>query len=270
MTRLAALLLLACAWAGTATAQGSNTPPDGLETFIAPDPAFGLGSADRVFLVYEEACGRPEIDIGRVATVADNDNQFLVDIYLIDRPDTACLSAPPPPRLVYIGLGQLPKGRYSVTRRLHVRTLPADEHVLTSTQTTVVRIEDTPHRAVSGAWYDPANPGTGLFVAIIPQGQIVDEGPDPDLRPYAALYLAELESAGQPAWSTGLSRFEDGVLRISMTDAGGQSPSRVLLFTYTGCGRATIADAQSPEIVTELEQVTRIDGVPNCVPPGAF
>lgn len=270
MLRFATLFALACACTGTATAQVSNPPPDGLETFIAPDPAFGLSSADRVYLVYEEACGRPEIDIGRVATVADNDNQFLVDIYLIERPDTVCLGTEPPPRPVYIELGKLPKARYSVIRRLHVRTLPSDQHVLTSTQTAVLRIEDTPHRAVSGAWYDPANPGTGLFVAIIPQGQIVDDAPEPDLRPYAALYLAELEDSGQAAWSTGLSRFEDGVLRIAMTDAGGQTPSRVLLFTYTGCGRATIADAQSPEIVTQLEQVTRIDGVPNCVPPGAF
>lgn len=250
-------------------AQSGGAALDGLSRFVLPDPTFGLSPLDRVFVVYEEACGRPQIDIARPPAIVSVGQTVAVDIYLIEREDPLCFSAPPPPRAVPVELGSLAtKGLYGVTRRLHVRAPTDTEYRLVSTQSASFRVGDTPHRAISGAWFDPDEPGTGLFVAVIPEGQIPDGNPIPDPRPFVALYLADLSRAGAPAWSTGLGRFENGVLRVAMTDGGESSPNRELVFRYLGCGRAELTDAQGPTFVTLLRQLTRIDGIPNCLPQG--
>jgi hypothetical protein len=268
MNRIAALCIALSGLVPIASAQDTGVP-DQLSAYVSPDPALGLASADRLFVAYEEFCGRPEVDDERPATVDIDGQTVNVDIFLVaPADDLVCMAPPPPPQRVHTEVGSLPMGLYQVNRRLHVRPAAGGEHTLTSTQALVLQVAGTPHRAVSGAWYDPQNPGTGLFVAIIPRGQIADEEGEVDDRPYAALYLAELNEANQPTWATGLSRFEDSILVAAMVDGGEEVSTRDLVFSYTGCGRATLADAAAPEQVVQLVQLTRVDGMPNCLPAG--
>jgi hypothetical protein len=262
--------LLMTAMAGTAAQTEQKPSLDGLESggrdsFIYPRNA--LSSADPVFVLYGDNCGRPHIDPTRAATVTEIAHQpaleasaRVVDIYLVWNPEEICLAVVMPDVLVPIALGSLGKGLHRIERRLHVREKRETTHRLVESHLGVLGVGDVPHQSLSGAWFDPSAPGTGVFISLVD----VAEG-----SPGAIVHITGLDVAGKPVWQVGMGQFENARLRVDL-QTGGTSDSagrRTLELTYQGCGRAQMRFMDAPIAVKQLTQLTSTYGVESCMPP---
>jgi hypothetical protein len=253
-----AIALLLTLVATTAVAQLAP-PYDQLSGFTYPRN--GLSSADEVFVLYGDNCGRPHPDPTRAPTVAREPSGWIVDIYLVDnRSLELCLASLAPDRLFRVSIGALPMGINTVTRRLHVRQPNESTHQLVYTSSTIAEVRSTPNIAMSGAWYNPAASGTGLFVNVLP--------PMPGmLEPLVLIFLADDDASGRSVWSTGLGQFVNATLRIEMREGGNSGALRTLNFIYQGCGKAKMSFQDAPNSFTPLAQLTLINGVASCSPP---
>jgi hypothetical protein len=256
MSILAALLALSAA---TVQAQSSD-PPDYLYDFGFPRN--GLSSKDEAFVLYADNCGRPHVDPTRAATVLREETGWVVDIYLVAVEDEVCLAVLAPDTVLAVSLGNLPKGWHQVQRRLHVRPSGAGPHQyqLLYSNWSGFTVGDTPNPALSGAWYDPAVPGTGLFINLLPTMQ-------GEFDPRVVVYLANLDPTGRPTWSTGIGQFIDGAMRVELREGGVAGGVRTMTFAYQGCGKAQMSFADAPARVANLSQLTTVNGLDSCNPP---
>lgn len=252
-------VLLLALLATTAQAQ-SPDPPDRLYDFGYPQN--GLSSKDEAFVLYADNCGRPHVDPTRAPTVRREELAWVVDIYLVAIEDEVCLAVLSPDAMLAVSLGNLSKGWHQVERRLHVRPSGAGPHetrFLYSNWSSFT-VGDTPNPALSGAWYDPAQPGTGLFINLLPTQQ-------GELDPRAVIYLANLDASGRPSWSTGIGQFVDASMQVELREGGAGGAVRTMSFAYQGCGRAQMSFADAPAEVADLAQLTTINGLDSCNPP---
>lgn len=256
---------------GSAIAQMEPKPPlDGLasggrDSFLYPRSA--LSSADPVFVLYGDNCGRPHIDPTRATTVTELDHNpvieasaRVVDIYLVSNPEEICLAVVTPDVLVPIALGSLGKGLHRIERRLHVRSKNETAHQMVESTLGFLTVGDVPHPSLSGAWFDPSAPGTGVFISLVD----VAEG-----SPGAIVYRTSFDETGRPVWQVGIGQFDDARLRLDL-QTGGTSDSagrRTLELDYLGCGRAQMRFADAPGAITKLSQLTGTYGVETCLPP---
>jgi hypothetical protein len=257
----------------SAAAQSDQQPPldrlesGGRDSFIYPRNA--LSSADPIFVLYGDNCGRPHIDPTRASTVTEvthnpviESSARVVDIYLVSDPTEICLAVLMPDVLVPIALGSLDKGLHRIERRLHVRAKNETSHQLLESRSGLVAVGDVPHQSLSGAWFDPSAPGAGVFISLVDAA----EG-----SPGAIVYMSSLDTAGKPVWQVGLGQFDDARLRVDL-QTGGASDSavqRTLELDYQGCGQAQMRFVDAPTAVTQLRQLTSTYGVETCLPPAS-
>ncbi len=231
--------------------------PDHLDNFLYPQN--GLSSADEAFVMYADNCGRPHPDARRPATVTREQDAWVVDIYLVlDEPEI-CFAALAPDSVFPISLGNLSKGYQPVHRRLHLRQADGS-YQLIYTSSASFNVGDTPNPSISGAWYDPATSGTGLFINLLP----VMQG---NFEPQVVVYLAVLDPAGDPTWFTGVGKFVDAKLFVDLREGGNRPTTRTLTFDYKGCGRGQIGYVDLPGWAANLSQLTTVNGLAACRPP---
>jgi hypothetical protein len=254
----AAIALSACA--GTVSADAP--PPDFLAAFVFPSEA--ASRADEVFVLYADHCGRPHPDARRPAQITRDGQRIAVDIYLVENPAEICLAVLMPSTLVPFSLGTLPKGFYEITRRLHIRSVDGNDYRASTVSGAGIEIGDAPHPAVSGTWHDPNQPGSGLFLNLIPPAPGEPSG-------RAFLYLLTQRN-GLAAWAGGIGQFVDGVLRVGLQGPNLAANAGTAVFEYRGCGDALLRvegdlGLQFPLGQVRIEQLTRTGGVSDCRPP---
>jgi hypothetical protein len=148
-----------------------------------------------------------------------------------------------------------------VQRRLWVRDEGSAEHVLSRSDLQALDVGDTPAIGVSGAWFNPDAPGSGVFLSLLPRVQGQE-------RHTAILYLADVEGGGTPVWYTAAGEFADGQLAVELSPGGSGRTPKPQVFAYMGCGQASLYDPRFPTFFTPLAQLTEVEGVPGCTPPG--
>jgi hypothetical protein len=254
---LSALLLLA----GPVTTVAAESP--------VPHPKFAWpGDRIGVPAYSRNACWGPYLDpdrapeIRRVALVGDT-HDYRLAYWLVDEPDGIC-GLPPP--LNYDGLidvGPLPEGLH----RFHVTGYyQGAEFADYTTEVVWVRVHDRPGNDISGAWFDPAQSGRGVFVTRT--GMLL------------AVYWATHTAAGAPSWvvmtATGYSGHD--FVGPAVTTHGappGSGPAELsssnwgeLRFRYVGCGRARLEWAAADPAIgsggQDLVQLMVPDGVEHC------
>lgn len=256
--------LLACG-----IAQAQSAAPDFLADFVWPRN--GASSADDVYALYADNCGRPHPDPQRPATHAlDAATRTLtVDIYLQEPATTICPAVVQFDTLHAVSLGKLARGTYTVVRRLHVRAAAGGEHRLTLETTDGIVVGDTPNPAVSGTWFDPRTAGSGLFVNLM-------ASEDPNVPSGEALiFVLTQRGSGAPVWLGGTGRFVDATLVAGLQPAGatdGTAPAATATFRYLGCGSARLSlegdtDVLFPSGDAAIMQLTATGGLPGCTPP---
>jgi hypothetical protein len=254
------LLLASLILIGTVHAQG--VPPDGLSDPLFPPSQTSLAAEDEIYLAYEDFCGRPILDTGTPSRQFMENGVRVVELVLLP-PAEACFAPPPPPVKRLYSLGTLPKGNHLVERRLLVRAANGTTSLLHQSQHSIT-IGNTPHPAISGAWYDAGNPGTGLFLNLLPANAA-----DITQEPVVILYWATLDENQQPVWFTGSGRFNDGLLDIQLIKGGANPVAQSMRLFYRGCGSAHWVDPRFPTFFTELTQLTDVSGVASCDPERA-
>lgn len=252
---LAALALLATSPLATASA-----PPDGLGDFLHPDGE--MSARDEAWVLYAHSCGIPLPDPLRAPEVTAEDGRILVDLFLFEPAIQNCFEAEDlPPVYYHASIGKQAMGTYTVERRLWVRTEGSSEHSLAHSDLSALTVGDTPALSLSGSWYNPDAPGTGAFISLLPRM----EG---EAKPRAVLYLAEVESNGNPVWYTGIGEFEDNQLALDLVPGGSGRSTLRRSFAYMGCGEGALYDPAFPTFFTPMVQLTAVAGVPACTPPG--
>ena len=260
MRLVVASVLLALA--GLVHAEGQA--PDYLEHFVWPGN--GGSSADEFFVLYADNCGRPHPDTTRAADVARAGNVVTVNLYLVEPEFPICTAVFRPDDLHPTSIGKLPRGDYTVHRRLHVRPFAGGTHRLELETQQDLHVADAPNAAASGAWYDASQPGTGALLTLLP--------PTEEVPSRATLFVFTRRTTGEALWLAGAGNFTDAVWTAPLTspdarDAGATAPAAT--FTYTGCGtarlRVTGPSLQFPASETVLKQLTATAGVAGCKPP---
>lgn len=259
---LRSLLVLLALGGASASVSAEALPPDYLESFVFPTQA--ASHADEVFVLYADHCGRPHPDPRRSPQILRSGARIEVDIYLVEAPAEICLAVLSPSTLVPYSLGTLPKGSYEILRRLHIRPVDASDYRASTATWGSIEIGDTPLPTVSGTWYDPLQPGSGVFLNLIPAA--------PGETPGRAFLYLLTQRNGQPAWAGGTGQFVDGVLRIALQGPGITPNTASVAFEYEGCGQARLRmlgeiGLQFPVGLASIRQLTRTDGVADCRPP---
>lgn len=251
--------LLACAVGSAASFPSfAQDSPDHPTQIVFPSN--GASSSDEVFVLYSDGCGySPSSE--RAPEVTEIDGGYQVDVY-VDGTEELCFTGPPPD-ILGVSLGTLPKGFYSLVRHVHIRHTGEADYMLAHQNYGGIEIGDAPNPSASGWWYDPQTPGWGVMLNQLP--------PAPgEFRGSAALYLATHGDDGAQRWLIGTGRFEDAVLTAVMGDAS-DGDLATAVFSYTGCG-AAILQLEGEGLPTEevaLVQLTRVDGIADCSGPAA-
>jgi hypothetical protein len=270
--RFAFALMSGLCVAVSATAQTPAGPPDGLTAFVYPqaapaqklpesEPWSEVSTRDIVYVGYLEHCRDSPILLRDPPPRVQREGQRLViELEVSDEPPI-CFAAPPPfPTPVLFPLGVLEAGTYEVERRVMLRTGPNTAPTLLHSAINRVRVGATPHAAVSGAWYEPSNPGTGLILNLLPNAP-------GEAEPQVMVFYAVLDTNDQPDWYSGIGRFNNGILQIDLQRGGSSGQTRLLQFSYLGCARAQLQDAQRPTFAPiELRQLTGVKAVQSCAP----
>lgn len=265
MPRTLSLLLRAltlAALAASAPLAADAPPPDFLADFVFPPG--GGAPADEVFVLYADHCGRPHPDPRRAARIVRSDARIEVDLYLVENPAEICLAVLSPSTLVPYSIGTLPPGHYEIVRRLHLRHSDGTEYRPSTVSWARIQIGDVPQPAVSGAWHDPEEPGSGLFLNLLPGASGTPDG--------TALLHVLTREGDAAVWVAGTGQFVEGVLRVPLQ--GPQHPAGTgrLVFEYLGCNAARVRiegdwPLAFPRDGTRLQQLTRTGGLPDCHPP---
>lgn len=252
-------LLLSLLFAASAHAQ--TTPPDLLDDPLLPSAGTPVSTADDFYVLYHAMCGRPSVDPATPVRQFQEDGVLVVEWVLLPVPeDEICFSPPiPTPRKAF-RIGPLSKGLHQIERRLMLRANDGSTSLLHHSLHTV-QVGETPHPALSGAWYDANNPGTGLFISLLPR-----TAADHNQEPLVVVYWADEDESRQPIWYTSAGRFRDGVLDIDLIKGGATGEIRPMRFSYRGCGQAHWVDPRFPTFFTELTQLTEVSGVESCAP----
>ncbi|MBN8429126.1 MAG: hypothetical protein J0L65_16850 [Xanthomonadales bacterium] len=242
-------------------AHAQTTPPDLLDDPLLPSAGTPVSTADDFYVLYDDLCGRPPIDPATPVRQFQEDGVLVVEWVLLPVPeDEICFSPPiPTPRKAF-RIGPLSKGLHQIERRLMLRANDGSTSLLHHSLHTV-QVGETPHPALSGAWYDANNPGTGLFISLLPR-----TAADHNQEPLVVVYWADEDESRQPIWYTSAGRFRDGVLDIDLIKGGATGEIRPMRFSYRGCGQAHWVDPRFPTFFTELTQLTEVSGVESCAP----
>jgi hypothetical protein len=265
MARIA--LLLALGLVAVKSQAQSSAPIDpftvgGPLSFVFPRGS--VSQQDQVHVLVGTYCGRLQLDPTRppeVRRIPSAVPQFYtatlqVDVYLRPAQGAVCFAAPVPWDVHNVPLGTLEKGVVRVSRRLFVRPTATAPHELRAEAGVDLRVLDAPHASASGAWFDPAQPGTGLFLNLM--------GAESD----AAVYLTERAVGGELNWWVGVGRFQSGRLELDLARGGSSEPGalRRFVFEYRGCGRAESAFGTGAQ-PRPLVQLTQVQGIEGCEPP---
>lgn len=245
-----------------AAAHAQNEPPDRIDAPLFPASGTAVGENDVVYVYYaQQICGMPALEVQTPAREFDENGVRVVEL-VVDLVGPICLPLQilPPPTFHLYPLAPLGKGRHTIERRIFQRSSTGDLQFLHSSYASVV-VGDTPNPALSGAWFDANNPGTGLFVSLLPQ---TDGAPNQE--PLVVVYWAAEDENRQPTWYVGTGRFVDGQLDIELTKGGAQPAVQPMRFSYRGCGKAHWVDPRFPTFFTELTQLAEVSGVETCHP----
>jgi len=251
-------LLLSLLFVASANAQ--TVPPDGLTDPLFPSSETVISTLDEVYVAYLPICGKPTVDPNTPVRQFMENGALVVELTLLPFRDGICFSAPVPTYRQLFSIGTLPKGTQNIQRRLMLRGDDGSVSLLYESAHHLY-VGNTPNPALSGAWYDASNPGTGLFVSLLPR---IDG--DTNQEPLVVIYWAAEDENRQPVWYTGTGRFVDGRLDIDLTKGGAQPAVKPMRFYYQGCGKAHWVDPRFPTFFTELTQLTEVSGVDTCHP----
>lgn len=252
-------LLLSLIFISAAHAQ--TTPPDLLDFPLLPSMGTTVSTVDDFYVLYDDLCGRPSIDPATpVRQFLEGEVRVVEWVLLPVSEFQVCFSPPiPTPRKAF-RIGPLSRGLHQIERRLLLRASDGSTSLLHRSLHTV-RVGETPHPGISGAWYDANNPGTGLFISLLPR-----TAADHNQEPLVVVYWADEDENRQPIWYTSVGRFRDGELDIDLIKGGATGEVRPMRFFYRGCGQAHWVDPRFPTFFTELTQLTEVSGVESCAP----
>ncbi|MBB5208162.1 hypothetical protein [Chiayiivirga flava] len=236
-------------------------------------PAVPASTADMFYALFATNCGKPRLDPANPPVVTRGapaeGSQGVVETitvaYSLLPPESdVCPAVLQPDALTAIELGHLQRGTTLVLQTFDL----VGEDDLAYVDWAVVG--HTPDPAVSGTWFDPDAPGTGVSLSLAP-----DAG---HAEPTAVLFLATLSPDGAPLWLTGAGKFEDAVLTVPLTrsSAAGSAPVQTTAagtarFEYLGCGDAVLSvdgvEVRFPDGDAALRQLTTTFGLDDCKPP---
>lgn len=259
---LGSALLMAGTCASDVGAQAQA--PDFLEHFVYPRN--GAAASDEIFVLYADNCGRPHPE-ARATGVVRNGERIEVDLYLQEPEFPICPAVFLPDELHRVSIGRLPRGNYTVVRRLHVRAFGSSTYRILLESHDAIAIGDAPNPAASGTWYDQQAPGLGMVLNLLPAASSAERGD-------ALMFLATRRTTGESVWMSGMGHFIDGVLSVPLRRA--ETPTNVAAdatatFTYAGCGAGTLrvsdATLQFPLGTAAVRQLTKSEGLADCHPP---
>ncbi len=174
LARTLAALIVALAASFTtcmAVAQMSSGAPE----FVPAQPS----SADTVFLKIPRAC--PNVNYLTPGYRVSAINGWIGVSILLARPSPPCPSPIPPASPLLVEIGRLPPGNYTVGVNEHYPPLSFEPLVLPVANGLQLTVSD--HRATKAApgvrlnysdhWWDPSNPGSGLFIWQDAQDQLL-------------------------------------------------------------------------------------------------
>jgi len=244
----------------TATSAQDDGFRDGQPNFLHPRNGSSISEQDRVSVLYTDGCGANELNPDIAPIVRQGGGRIVVELTIrLSSTPPFCFAAPPPKDWV-IPIGRLPKGSYEIERRVYQPAAAGVERPLLSLLLNTVRVGDTPHPSISGTWFDSSAPGSGFVLTLIPDVSTAE--------PQAMLFSAALDTGRQPFWQLGVGRFSNANLTVAGAMGGTIPAPRQLLFSYRGCGRASLAEAAFPTFFTELTQLTTVAGIEACQASG--
>jgi hypothetical protein len=256
---LSALLLLA----GPVTAVASDVP-------VPHPPLPWPGDRIGVPAYASSHCFGPEVDPNRAPEIRrvgqwGDVQEYQLDYWVVDYDgqDRPCGVPPPPDYSGMIDVGPLPEGLHRFRVIGHYKGAEFADY---TTGIISVRIHDRPGRDISGAWFDPAQDGRGVFV-MRTDGLLV-------------VYWATHTADGEPSWAvmSATGNFGHDFVGPAVTTHGappGSGPAELamsiwgeLRFRYVGCGRARLEwTAEDPAIGSggkDLVQLMVPDGIERC------